>query len=136
MTWPARSGRRQALPRNWSAIRRVVLDRDGRRCTYLDPTLGRCPLPATDVHHVNDGDDHSSGNLVSLCGPHHRSITAAESVVARRSSKRSTSPHPGLRPGEGVADTPPRPPSAFPFGIAGAGPFAHAVPIPGRPDER
>lgn len=80
------SDRRARLPKDWARIRRVVLERDGGRCTWTDREDGqwtRCPAPATDVDHIRPGDDHSLENLRSLCGPHHDAKTAKEAGRGR-----------------------------------------------------
>lgn len=79
----AGSNRSDRLPPNWRALRRFVLKRDEWRCTAIDDGV-RCKQGATDVDHVDPGDDHSLGNLTSLCLFHHRAKTAAEGNAARR----------------------------------------------------
>jgi hypothetical protein len=48
-------------------------------CEYIDSDGKRCGLIATVVHHrvdlANGGAPRDHGNLVSLCKPHHDSIT-------------------------------------------------------------
>jgi hypothetical protein len=59
-----------------AAVRRVVHERDGDRCRYVDEQGRRCP--ATDrleFHHRHPfgmGGDHSPGNLRLLCPSHNR----------------------------------------------------------------
>lgn len=64
---------------------------------------GICGEYATDVDHINAGDDHSEKNLRSLCGPHHRAKSSSEGAAALKAkrtkiSKRLviTEDHPGL----------------------------------------
>lgn len=89
------SNRRARLPKDWPTIRARILQRDGYRCTKLTSD-GRCPAAATDVDHVERGDDHRDVNLTSLCQPHHREKSAREGAqaVVRRTRDRET--HPGL----------------------------------------
>lgn len=86
------STRKARLPENWSYLRGLVLDRDGGRCT--EPG---CGWPATDVDHIVPGDDHSLGNLRSLCAGHHRRKSSSEGGRARAArGRRAVEPHPGL----------------------------------------
>jgi 5-methylcytosine-specific restriction protein A len=98
MTW-AGSSRRARLPKDWSARRRRVLDRDGWQCTWL--TQGwRCGAKATEVDHIVNDDNHDESNLRSLCHPHHVQATARQSADARRklgTMRRPAERHPGLR---------------------------------------
>ncbi|GAA1431376.1 HNH endonuclease signature motif containing protein [Microlunatus lacustris] len=96
------STRRARLPADWPAIRERVLRRDGRRCQHRDhegaPVCGEL---ATDVDHVQRGDDHSIGNLRSLCRRHHAIKSSREGNAARRARyARNDEPeaHPGLLP--------------------------------------
>lgn len=98
----AGSTRRSRLPRNWDTdIRPRVLRRDGYRCTWTEDGP-RCRARATDVDHINPGDDHSLENLTSLCGPHHAIKSAREggrAAAARRAeAKLPAEPHPGMLP--------------------------------------
>lgn len=92
------STRRARLPRDWSARRARVLRRDGYRCTAADYGE-RCPEPATDVDHIEPGDDHSEANLASLCGWHHARKSAREGAAAAHANRaqrvRPPEPHPG-----------------------------------------
>jgi len=94
------STRKAGLPPNWPALRRVVLLRDGFRCTW--PTeLGRCVENATDVDHIGDKDNHEPENLRALCGYHHRQRTSLQGNKARGRGPSERYPreqHPGLRP--------------------------------------
>jgi 5-methylcytosine-specific restriction enzyme A len=112
----AGSDRHSTLPAGWSRIRRVVMTRDGHRCTWLanhddggpgiyatgayDPGQ-RCPSMATDVDHVRDPTDHRPANLRALCGRHHnaRSSKQGNETKTRRAALRyrPPQPHPGLR---------------------------------------
>ncbi len=98
------SDRLQRLPPDWKQRRARVFRRDGHRCTALDPQSGqRCPEAATDCDHIRPGDDHSDGNLRSLCAWHHQRKSSTEGGTARaaqwrRNDKkfRRTEQHPGL----------------------------------------
>lgn len=88
------STRRRRLPKNWPIIRRRILERDGHRCTWHDHD-GRCTAPATDVDHVEPGDDHTAANLQSLCRAHHAAKSSCEGRAAQRpSARRNEPPHP------------------------------------------
>ncbi|RCV53481.1 HNH endonuclease [Marinitenerispora sediminis] len=99
MTAWAGSDRRRRLPANWPALRRLVLERDGHRCTWTEHGQ-RCPQPATDVDHIWPGDDHSPANLRSLCRGHHQAKSSAEggrAASAKRPKRnREPEPHPGV----------------------------------------
>ena len=93
------STRRAQLPPDWKARRLRVLDRDGWRCQHRDHPDGPiCAAPATDVDHIQRGNNHNEANLQSLCTPHHRTKTAQEGVTARPTRKRPAQPHHGLKP--------------------------------------
>lgn len=92
------STRRRRLPPDWETIRRRILRRDGWRCTAVDDGR-RCSRPASDVDHVQHGDDHRPSNLASLCSYHHRKKSSAEGNAARErpTMRRPPEPHPGLK---------------------------------------
>ncbi|MEV0647817.1 HNH endonuclease signature motif containing protein [Phytomonospora sp. NPDC050363] len=98
MAWE-NSTRRQRLPPDWPTLRRYVLDRDHWSCQWPTSTGIPCPAPATDVDHIEPGDDHDPANLRPLCGWHHQRKCSAEggcAAAARRSSRRRPpEPHPG-----------------------------------------
>ena len=83
----AGSNRRSRLPPDWPVRRKRIFARDGGRCTYVERDGTRCPLPATDVDHVERGDDHSDENLTSLCEGHHAHKSAREGVEAKAAKK-------------------------------------------------
>lgn len=89
------STRKQRLPRDWPAIRRRILDRDGHRCHI-------CGRPGADeVDHIRAGDDHSDANLAAIHRtPCHAAKSSAEGHQAQGHGpmrKRQAEPHPGLR---------------------------------------
>jgi 5-methylcytosine-specific restriction protein A len=98
------SDRRSRLPPDWEKIRKRVLRRDNRECQQELPDGGGiCGEYATDVDHIDAGDDHRESNLQALCGPHHRSKSSregAQALKAKRTkiSKRFviTEEHPGM----------------------------------------
>jgi 5-methylcytosine-specific restriction protein A len=97
------SNRRDNLPTNWGAIRVRILKRDGHRCTHRDDYGTRCAELATDVDHIRPGNDHSDGNLRSLCKWHHGKKSGAEGAVAKATARRRIDKrfrrgeqHPGL----------------------------------------
>ena len=102
----AGSDRRQRLPDDWEKRRARVLRRDGHRCTEQVTTnrgTERCPEKATDVDHVRPGDDHSYGNLRSLCAWHHQRKSSREGAAAMAAKRRRIAnrfrrveTHPGL----------------------------------------
>ena len=97
MAWE-NSTRASRLPPDWQRRRRLVLERDGYRCTEL--TDGeRCTEPATDVDHRTPGDDHSLPNLRALCRWHHARKSSSEGNASRRrfTARRPVEPHPGMR---------------------------------------
>ena len=75
--------------------RKIVLTRCGGVCE----TPG-CTARATDVDHVQRGDNHDVSNLQGLCHPHHAEKTQQEAREgARRRAERIKRPpeqHPGL----------------------------------------
>ena len=54
-----------------------MLERCGFRCQWKDG-LNRCWAAATDVDHIEAGDNHSLDNLQGLCGPHHLTKTGRD----------------------------------------------------------
>ena len=90
MGWET-SDRRSRLPADWRRLRRLILERDEHRCTWTDNGQ-RCRQPATDVDHVNRGDDHTPANLRSLCSHHHARKSSSEGNRARQ---RYTNRRPG-----------------------------------------
>ncbi|PHQ49467.1 HNH endonuclease [Streptomyces cinnamoneus] len=102
MAWST-SDRRARLPANWPQIRIRILRRDGHRCTARDQYGVRCSELATDVDHIQPGDDHREANLTSLCGWHHRVKSSREGAAAQAAARRHarrrfrrTERHPGL----------------------------------------
>ena len=75
----AGSTRRQRLPRDWEQRRMEILRRD-LVCVV-------CHLaPATEVDHVERGDDHRLANLRGVCRPCHARKSSAEGNEAQRVS--------------------------------------------------
>jgi len=96
------STRRARLPKNWPAITRRILERDGRQCrTRRADTNRLCLKEARQVDHVRPGDDHRDENLAAICDYHHAIKSGREGGVAsgaaRRARRRPAGPpHPGL----------------------------------------
>lgn len=81
------STRRQRLPSDWASRRQRVLKRDGFRCTWFDIIENgsriRCTVTeGLEVDHRIPNDDHSEGNLRTLCGAHHAIKTSQEGHAA------------------------------------------------------
>ncbi len=80
----AGSTRRERLPDDWPQRVTAVMQRDEYRCTHLRSDNGRrCGARATDVDHLQRGDDHRLANLAAKCAFHHRRKTAGEGNAAR-----------------------------------------------------
>lgn len=103
-TWDT-SDRKSRLPGNWESLRQKVLKRDQFLCQAFTSS-GPCLKPASDVDHKQRGDDHSLGNLQSLCSEHHDAKTSREGHLAYMAMKReqrkrverefgNQDPHPG-----------------------------------------
>ncbi|MFI6444729.1 HNH endonuclease [Kitasatospora sp. NPDC050543] len=99
MAW-TNSDRAQRLPKNWPTIRRRILRRDGHACMAVFSDGRRCGMPATDVDHIERGDDHSDANLRALCGWCHQKKSSSEGGTAAASravrQARPTAQHPAL----------------------------------------
>jgi 5-methylcytosine-specific restriction protein A len=92
MSW-ATSTRRSRLPSNWDTIRAYVLHRDDWRCQIRGP---RCAGRASDVDHIERGDNHAVKNLQAACRPCHASKSSREGRAAKASPKRAPETHPGI----------------------------------------
>lgn len=92
------SWRVKPLPADWAWRRRVVFERDGFQCVFVEGGV-RCPASATDCDHVDPLGGDELSNLRALCGPHHRRVSASQ--AGRRVHKRARMPHPVRRPEEG-----------------------------------
>jgi hypothetical protein len=59
-----------------------------------------CDATATDVDHIGDPDDHTDGNLRSLCSEHHDQKTSRQGNAARWTHRRQKprERHPGILP--------------------------------------
>lgn len=96
MGWET-SHRRYRLPYNWSQIRRAVLEEANWVCEIQ--MSDRCLGTASEVDHINRGDDHSRGNLRAACFRCHAKKSSQEGAAARRRkkdlAKRPPERHPG-----------------------------------------
>ena len=99
MAWEG-STRRARLPRNWRTLRLRVLRRDGYICQARFSEGQLCGQPATDVDHIEPGDDHSMANLRALCAWCHARKSATEGGTAaaqtRVRTERPKPTHPAL----------------------------------------
>lgn len=77
MAWQG-STRRSRLPKNWPVLRRLVLRRDKGVCQARFSDGRLCGREATDVDHIEPGDDHSLSNLQALCHWCHARKSSAE----------------------------------------------------------
>lgn len=94
------STRRTRLPADWNRRRERMLRRDGYRCTALDDYGIRCEEPATDVDHIEPGDNHDETNLAALCAWHHAKKSAREGGRAARTHRAPRQRPPEQHPGE------------------------------------
>lgn len=97
MAWETDTPRRDRLPPRWTTIRAGVLTRDQWQCQLR---YDGCQILATEVDHIQPGDDHTPANLQSVCARCHSTKSAREGVAARVTiARRGTRPpetHPGL----------------------------------------
>lgn len=97
MTWTS-SNRAQRLPADWKQRRAKVKARAHNKCqaTHHHP---QCDGKATDIDHINAGDNHELANLQALSTACHKAKTNAENKARRqlnaRQRRRATEPHPG-----------------------------------------
>lgn len=83
-----------------------MLERCGFRCEWTDGGA-RCWSKATDVDHIEAGDDSSLDNLQGLCGPHHLTKTGREARAKQLAIKKLARLPEESQPG--VIDGPPTP---------------------------
>ncbi|UVK64308.1 HNH endonuclease [Mycobacterium phage SydNat] len=90
------STRRQELPPNWEEIRQEVLNDADGVCEIRWPG---CLGWATDVDHIQRGNDHSRRNLRAACKSCHGKKSSAEGNARKRElrarRKRPQDRHPG-----------------------------------------
>lgn len=92
MAWAPGHKRMSELPPNWKQIRRRVLARDHHTCVM-------CGAPANQVDHIVRGQDHSLGNLRSLCEHCHMVRTGRDGGSTPRRTRTRARPepkHPGM----------------------------------------
>ena len=92
----AGSTRKDRLPPNWATLRATTLNRAGHRCQATMRNGNRCRDKATQVDHIQPGDNHHPDNLQALCAWHHAKKTAAEGNQARPRWHPRTTKHPGI----------------------------------------
>lgn len=91
MAWSEHpTDRKATLPPDWERRRRAVFQRDGWRCTYVDPDTGRCRGPAEECDHVRSRDNHDPTNLTSLCSYHHGKKSGGQGGAARAKKVRQS----------------------------------------------
>lgn len=92
------STRRSQLPPNWAHTRTRILQRDNHQCTWTTDGQ-RCPNPATDIDHIQPGNNHTDTNLRALCRTHHNHKSSIEGNTQRWKHRTTRTPeqHPGLR---------------------------------------
>jgi len=99
MAWEG-STRRARLPKGWATLRRRVLRRDQYACQARFSDGQLCGQPATDVDHIEPGDDHSMANLQALCAWCHAHKSSSEGGTAaalmRVRTHRPKPTHPAL----------------------------------------
>lgn len=96
------SDRRDRLPPEWPQMRLETLKAAGWKCQHKDAYGARCNAQATDVDHVEPGDDHRPQNRQALCAKHHGSKSGREGAWALAAKRRKinqrfrrTEVHPG-----------------------------------------
>ncbi|WP_329520522.1 HNH endonuclease [Spirillospora sp. NBC_01491] len=98
MAWE-NSNRADRLPKDWRRTRARILRRDRRTCQLTGPD---CIGTATEVDHIQAGDDHDPANLQAVCTRCHASKsgheggTASTQARAARPRLRPAESHPGL----------------------------------------
>lgn len=80
------SNRSAHLPSNWQQLRRVVLRRDKGVCQIKDPG---CRVRATEVDHIEPGDDHTLTNLRAACRQCHAKKSGREGGKASANVRQS-----------------------------------------------
>ncbi|MFF2123712.1 HNH endonuclease [Kitasatospora sp. NPDC058184] len=100
MAW-TNSNRLERLPRDWQTRRLSVLRRAGYQCEHIrHDTEQRCTELATDVDHIQRGDDHELSNLQALCRWHHGKKSAEEGSTARRKPRARRERDPEVHPND------------------------------------
>jgi hypothetical protein len=84
------------------------MERCGGRCEVIKKNGRRCWDDATDVDHIQHGDDHSLANLRGICTWHHRKKSSQEGNEAQ-AAQRALLKHP-VETHPGIIQGPPRPP--------------------------
>lgn len=99
MSW-AGSQRRHRLPANWHLNYRLPVLNDADWICELRID-GVCVGTASEVDHINRGDDHSRSNLRAVCRRCHAKKSSAEGHARKRElralRKRPQERHPGQR---------------------------------------
>ena len=93
MPWNT-STRRGQLPANWLPLRQAILQRDRWICQINGP---ECQTRATEVDHIQRGNDHRPSNLQAVCHRCHALKTQRESMADRPPRNRPPEQHPGYQ---------------------------------------
>jgi hypothetical protein len=82
-------------------VRRTVFDRDGARCTHVDPSGGRCrETHHLELHHVVPfarGGSHTSANLTLRCAAHNAYAAELDFSPEHMAMRRDSCPHESAR---------------------------------------
>ena len=97
MPWST-SDRRSRLPADWQRRRARILRRDRYRCQLRDHG---CLGIATEVDHIEAGDNHDDANLHAVCERCHTAKTLAEAAAARAAIRARGLRNPEAHPGGG-----------------------------------
>lgn len=84
--WKNTSTRRKQLPKNWPQLRAQILARDDHTCQIQAPG---CTIKATDVDHIQRGNNHDPTNLRAACHHCHMVRTGHDGGKTRRRPKRA-----------------------------------------------
>lgn len=94
------SDRKKRLPPDWRALRALTLERCGGRCEVVKKSGKRCWDAATEVDHIEPGDNHALSNLRGICRWHHARKTSQEGARAQAEKRsiltRPAETHPGV----------------------------------------
>ncbi|MFD1044178.1 HNH endonuclease [Kibdelosporangium lantanae] len=96
MSWTS-SNRKGRLPVGWTALRITVLKRDRFTCQIRGQG---CTAHATEVDHIQPGDNHGLENLRAVCSTCHSRKSTSEGIRAKARLRalrhRPADRHPGL----------------------------------------
>jgi 5-methylcytosine-specific restriction protein A len=75
------------------------MERCGGRCEVIKKNGKRCYDKATDVDHIEHGDDHSPENLQGICDWHHKRKSSREGNAAQAVTRNALKRPPEAPPG-------------------------------------